>query len=86
MFDIDHAIIINRNFSKKKNLYEDSIKNRVLLHNPKFSTILLSDMTSASYFKEISIRDLPNIPSEFTEKFGRNSFLLYPAVKISFYK
>ena len=86
MFDICHAIIINNNLKKKENSYENRIKNLVLLHNPKFPTILLSRLTSASYFKEIPVQDLPNIPSEFTEKFGKNSFLLYPAAKISFYK
>lgn len=86
MFDICHAIIIDRNFSKKEIAYEGSIKGRIISHNPKFSPIPLPDMIHVSYFKEIPAGDLPSIPSEFTEKFGRNSFLLYPVAKISFQK
>ena len=86
MFDICHAIIINRNFSKKEISYEGGIKSRIISHNHKFSTIPLSNMIHASYFIEIAARDLPNISSEFIEKFGGNSFLLYPTAKISFYK
>lgn len=37
MFDICHAIIIDRNFSKKEIAYEGSIKGRIISHNPKFS-------------------------------------------------